>query len=351
MKNKNIQPKLTLVGAGPGDLELITIKGIKAIEKAGNIQANLAIYFGRDPYFFGIMMRELMLSNSDVYSLYIKKIRDIEQRDVVNTDVYIGIRMDVPNLDPNATFETNMEYLRIRYEKNSIEECKEFFEVEKKIDLNELFYGNKERVKNFSQVLAKELEIFWFKDYMPKILQNIPEVLPQEIFQEIQDMLNRLYEKLNLTEIIAERIRRYVDGYRNIEDIYEMIADISAEIINKFINTVGKEYYNESNFNDLNKVSENINGLTWEHDDLQFQENTKSEVAELITQMGNLPELLNQNPLPKEKLKFLPNYRNYIIWNDLLKVGFVTASGVPNYDPIANDKLGTIIKEFETIEY
>lgn len=34
MKNKNIQPRLTLVGAGPGDLELITIKGIKAIEKA-----------------------------------------------------------------------------------------------------------------------------------------------------------------------------------------------------------------------------------------------------------------------------------------------------------------------------
>jgi hypothetical protein len=39
------------------------------------------------------------------------------------------------------------------------------------------------------------------------------------------------------------------------------------------------------------------------------------------------------------------------MWYDLLKAGFVTASGVPNYDPIANDKLGTIIKEFETIEY
>jgi hypothetical protein len=55
--------------------------------------------------------------------------------------------------------------------------------------------------------------------------------------------------------------------------------------------------------------------------------------------------------LPKEKLKFLPNYRNYIMWYDLLKAGFVTASGVPNYDPIANEKLGAIIKEFEIIEY
>ena len=27
------------------------------------------------------------------------------------------------------------------------------------------------------------------------------------------------------------------------------------------------------------------------------------------------------------------------MWYDLLKAGFVTASGVPNYDPIANEKL------------
>jgi uroporphyrin-III C-methyltransferase len=34
MKLNNIQPRVTLVGAGPGDIELITIKGLKAIQKA-----------------------------------------------------------------------------------------------------------------------------------------------------------------------------------------------------------------------------------------------------------------------------------------------------------------------------
>ncbi|RPI66464.1 MAG: uroporphyrinogen-III C-methyltransferase, partial [Ignavibacteriales bacterium] len=34
MKNSNIKPKLTLVGAGPGDPELITLKGIKALSEA-----------------------------------------------------------------------------------------------------------------------------------------------------------------------------------------------------------------------------------------------------------------------------------------------------------------------------
>lgn len=324
---------------------------LKAIATSGSIQANLDIAFGRDPYFFGSMMRELMLKNSDVYNLYLGKIRDIERRDVINMDKYSAIRINVPELNPNENFDMNLECLRKHYEKRTIKECQDFFENEQGIDLNELFYGNNARVKSFSQVLAKELETFWFEDYMLRNQKNLSEIVSKEGLQEIQDMLRRLYEKLNITEIIAERIRRYVDGYRNIEDVYEMIADISAEMINKFINTVGIEYYNESNYSDLKKASENINGLSWEHDELQFEKNTKNEVAELITQMGNLPELLNQNPLPKQKLKFLPNYRNYIMWYDLLKAGFVTASGVPNYDPIANEKLGAIIKEFETIEY
>ena len=34
MKTQNITPKVTLVGAGPGDLELITVKGLNAIKKA-----------------------------------------------------------------------------------------------------------------------------------------------------------------------------------------------------------------------------------------------------------------------------------------------------------------------------
>lgn len=316
----------------------------RGIKEAGDIHLSLDIAFGKNPYFFGNMMNEMMVSNSDVFHLYLLKIRDIEKRDHVDMDKYSGIRLSVPQLSPEVSFEDNLEQLKIHYARQTAHDCQEYFEKDLGINLNELFYGNNERVKNFSTVLAEALETFWFDKYMIENQKKLDSIISETSLMNIQEMLRRLFKKLKVTQIIAARIRKYVDNNRGASDVYEMIADISAEMINKFINSVGLEYYTESNLSDLQKASENINGLTWEHTELEFTQNNRNEVAELITKMGNLPELLNRNPIPKNEIKMLPNYRNYIKWYDLLKAGFVTSSGVPDFDPIANQKLGEIIE-------
>jgi hypothetical protein len=296
-------------------------------------------------------MKELMLTQTEVHDLYQGKIRDIESRDIVNMNKYNGILLKVTEgFSPEPKdFNINLERLRIAFERPTQEECKEFFEKDG-IDLNELFYGNAERVKNFSQVLADTLETYWFEQYMPRNRQNLASIFSEEDLENIQNMLRRLFKKLQISKIIARKIR-HIDGYRNKEDIYEMIADISTEIINKFIHSVGLEYYDESNFNDLENTKKYVEGgLVWKHDDLKFEQNTRKEVAELITDMGDLPALLNQNPLPP-KAKRLPNYRAYIIWSDLLKVGFITASGVPDFDVASNERLGKIIEQCQIISY
>lgn len=323
----------------------------KAKSTAGSIQANLDIVFGKNPYFFGQMMKILMIDESAVYNLYLEKIRDIERHDVVNMDKYSAIRMNVPELNVNDNYDSNLERLRVHYEKATKEQCKADFAAEG-IDLDELFYGNNERVKNFSQVLAESLETFWFEQYMQENKQSLSGVLSDSDLSDIQDLLKRLFKKLRISKVVADKIRRYVDGHINIEDVYEMIANISTEIINKFINTVGLEYFTESDFNDLKLANEKNNlGLILEHEDLQFKQNSPAEAADLITIMGNLPELLNQNPLPIEAIKSLPNYRNYKLWYDLLKVGFVSVCDIPNYDIQSNNKLKEIIDECSTIKY
>lgn len=328
----------------------------KAKSKAGNIQMNLDIAFGLHPNFFGFMINEMMLTQHDVYQIYLEKIRDIERRDVVNLDKYIAIRMAVRDLNRLDSFDTNIERLRVHYEKNTKEECIEEFEKEG-IDLNELFFGDNQRVKNFSEILAETLEHYLFEKHLPDskrpicdILNKLSQEKVNELLFDIHEMLQLLFIKLNITKIIAERIRRYVDGYRNIEDSYEMISDISAEIINKFILTIGSAYFSASEYNDIKEANiKNNLGLVVDFSNLSYEQNTKQGAAELITTIGNIAELLNQHPLPAEAER-LPNIKSYRIWYHLLKVGFIMVCNIPNYDVQANNNLKKIIDNLSTLE-
>lgn len=324
---------------------------MKSIATAGSIQAILDNAFGRDPYFFGEMMKELMLSQREVFELFQEKINDIERRDVVNVDKYIGFRRAVPELNSNESFDEKLEHLRKKYEQPTAQRCRDFFENELHVDLDELFHGREDRIKNFAQVLVDALATYWFENDTLENRQLLSEVFPDKAFlHDIRDMLHRLYKQLNIRKTIAEKIRRHVDGYRNIDDAYEMIADICTEMFNKFINSVGLEYYDETNFRDLETVSANISSLSWKHPELQFEQNSREEAAELVSQMANLSELINQNPLP-QGVRRLPNCRSYIEWCDLLKAGFVTANGIPDYDPEANERLGQIINDCKNINF
>jgi hypothetical protein len=318
----------------------------KAKFEAGMIQFELDLAFGKDHFFFGPMMQEFMLNESEVYSLYQEKLKAIENLQIVNMGKYNGIRTNVPELDPNADFETNLKRLQKHYERSSLEDCEEYFE-DQGIDLQELFYGNNERVKQFSRVLAESLEEYWFENHLQKATRNLIDAFSETGLQSTQDMLKVLYKKLEISEKVAKRIRTYVDGNTRIEESYGMIADLSAEIINKFINTVGIEYYTESDLADLGVANEKNNlGLVLDHSELDFEENTPEEAARLTSNMDKLDQLLNQNPLPADARR-LPNYQSYIRWYDRLKVGFVSVCDIPNYDVQANNKLEKIIKSCE----
>lgn len=326
----------------------------QALDKAGDVRLNLAVAFGRNPYFFGRMMREMMLTNSEVYEFYKKAMHSIESHEVKNLDKYEAIRLLVPELDSEKDFmfklEALLKHLKKPIEDKNPEEWEDYFKKEYDWVLRDLFESKKERIKSRSKLLVEALEHYWLKEYLPGKQVSLSEILPKTHFDNLVEMLERLFVKLQMTTTISERIRRYVDGYRNTEEIFEMISDISTEMINRFVGTVGTDYYQDFNYEDLEEASKNIEGLSWERPELHYGGNNREEVAQLIDQMGNLPELLNKRPIPEE-VKRLPIYRNYIEWYNRIDAGFVTASGVPSYDPIANEKLGRIIAECETIKF
>ena len=323
---------------------------LKAKSTAGDIQKKLDAAFRADGIKrYGQLMKEFMLDESSVHKLYREKIDDIEHRDVVNMDIYSMYRIQVPVVD-NDTADAYFERLCAHYEKTTEEQKQQFrAELEAEgIDLEELIRGNSDLIKNNAQQLAEALLEYWFAYVTLNDKHAIQQILAANnspALQDIMDMFQKLFKKLNIAKKIAEKIRRYVDGHSKTDLPYEIVADISAELLNKCINTVGFEYFDESEINDLQQANEkNSLGLALD----QSTNPTEKSVEDLFTKIENWTDIIQSKP---EEMKSLPSYRNYLAWYNRLKVGFVSVCDIPNYDVAANEKLGCIIKECEAIKY
>jgi len=322
----------------------------KAKATAGDIQHKLDTTFSADGIkHFGQLMKELMIDESVVHEFYRKKIDDIEHRDVVNLDIYSNYRIQVPVVD-NDSVDAYFERLCCHYEKTTATQKLQFrADLEsKQIDLIELINGNSGLIKNNAQQLADDLLEFWLSYVALNDKHTVQQIFAQEgssALEEITDMFQKLFKKLGIATRIAEKIRRYVDGHNKTDLPYEIVADISAEMLNKCINTVGYEYFDDAQIKDLRQANEkNELKLTLDQDNNP----PEKSIADLFTKIDNWTTIIQSKP---DEIKSLPSYRNYLSWYNRLKVGFISVCDIPNYNVAANEKLGSLIKEFEPIKY
>jgi len=320
----------------------------RAKEIAGDIQFTLATAFAADKINnFGQLMKELMIDEASVHELFRKKVDALEYRDLDNKDKYSIYRMEVP-VEEDDTAERYFERLCMKYEKNTDERIDEFRSelIEKQIDLEELIEGNADLIKNNAQQLAEALLEYWFLyiTLSDKIITQ--QILGQDIsFDNIKAMYQKLFKKLGIAKLIAKKIRRYVEGHNKTDLPYEIVADISAELLNKCIITVGYDYLDDSEINDLRQANiKNKLGLILDNNTFQ----TENSIEDLFTKIENQTEIMSSQP---EEMKSLPSYRNYLAWSNRLKVGFVSVCDIPNYDVIVNANLGNIIDECITIKF
>jgi hypothetical protein len=158
--------------------------------------------------------------------------------------------------------------------------------------------------------------------------------------------MHKSFDKLEIVKLIAKRIRQYVDRYNQIEEIMEMIADISSEIISSFVSNIGFTYMSDDKLNELREANANSGlDLVFEHDYLNFGTMETEDLTELFETLKHLEELLNQRPLDANALRHVPNFAQYTRWKDLMKISFVSVCNIPTYNEAANSALGEIIKQ------
>lgn len=316
---------------------------LKAKEAAGRLQIKLDISYGKNACFFSELISAFMISEAQVYNHFRDVMSDLESKIEIKFNEYTNIRMNVPEISSENDFAKNLEMLTKAYDLKNAESCKAYFE-EQKIDLNELFYGNRNKMKMYSTKLAESLKVFWIEECKKTDFKVIGGSIDKTDLNEVLNMFELLYEKVNITEKIAKNLEVYVDRYNQVDLVQEMIADIAAETINKFVASVGFEHFQKEVIEEFKEANEkNDLGLNFEYVVTNREVITKSRVGELFESIDNLPKMMDENATV-EKLNMIPSYMNYKKWSDLLKFGFIAVCDIPNYDVKANEQLGEIIK-------
>lgn len=311
---------------------------------AGEAQASLDIAFGRDPYFFGKMMQCFVLNEGNIYNVFHQEFQNTNLQEKKDFSKYVYVRMKAIGLSPKNTFEENLSILAKAYEMTP-EDCQKYFES-REFDLNELFAGTDEGMKNISQSLAELLESYLFTDWMRQTqYKALTQLLDAATLDSILEMLQALYKKLGMTQQIAHAIRQYVDKFgTNVDEIQEMIADMCAEILNKFISSVGYSYLSEDAVMALKEANTQKNlGLVFMEDEIKEETISPATIASIFEAMDDLETL--KNNLDCERLKYIPGVISRKTWSELLKIGFIQTQDIPNYDVAANHALGNIIQK------
>lgn len=321
---------------------------LSAINKARQLNLGLNLAVGQNPYFFGKLLNSLMVDEGKVYSYYYELLNSPEIVKEIDRSKYAPILIENPELSLSATFDENVEVLRKKYGFETREETTKFFD-DQRVDLHELFFGQVKLMLNRSEYLAEKLMEYWLKYRINSevLTQNLTEAGLNE--SKIDDIVN-LYEtsmrQLNLKEIVAQKIRKHVDGFQNIQELIEMVADISAEVINSFVNTIGIYYYDEDQLSQIKRtIKDNNLELTFDPINNDYQSMDEDALVELFDTMENMEEVINNPDNRVSSIRNIPVYGNYSRWLDMMKIAFVASCDIPTYDVEANKELEGIIEE------
>jgi hypothetical protein len=325
----------------------------KAAKIGAEIHADLNLVFSKDPFNFGRFVRMLSINEKFIYNFYHDKLRSADLVKGADINQYIYFRESSPDISNKKSYEENLEILRASYHHSSREEVEKFFS-ERKIDLNELFYGELNALKNSSTILAEKLRDEWFDNYLnPGRFQSfVEDGLSQGSLTNLLDTIKKSYDLRNISALIAGKIKRYVDRYDRIHQAEEMIADISACVINDFVTSMGWSFYSSNELEKIVKASE-ANHLYIQLPDSEnrYHPVENDELQKLFQNVDQLNENLSKTPPDEEAIKNVPVIRQYRRWRDLVKVSLIANCHIPTYDVEANRNLKVLIDKVGSLKF
>ncbi|MDE6272582.1 MAG: putative virulence factor [Muribaculaceae bacterium] len=325
----------------------------KQRKTAGRLRMSMNILFGKDKELFSDLISRFVVDESNLHDVVLDTINAVDVVEETDNDALFAIR-ETAGISFNDPYEENLERLMAATFCDSIEELEaELANYE--LTIEQIITPNK--IKNISIMIAEAVESKWkdsklqpesYSDFMQRGMK-------EDQINDLLANLDALYsKKIKLSDIMAERIHSYVSGAISLDEMADMIADICAQIVNKFVTSMGAAYYSESDWQSISDIKDKLKlpGSLHRESFMPSRFNDK-EIR------NSLPDLLNAFDRPEARPKsnlidqtsHMSNWIEFRRWMDLMEISFLATIGIPTYDVEMNDSLRNILKKYVLDSY
>lgn len=319
----------------------------KQIQTAGLISLSLDNLFGSDKYFFSDFISSMVVDEESLHDVVMDKINDTKVVDQTDLSRLFAIRARA-GVDNTLSFDENKNRILRAYGLETEDQLNSWLE-KAKLTLEEII--NPPRVMNFSRIIAEAVADKWLSTYMTiEHYRNFIErgLSEAELKRLLENSIVLYRDKLNVSDRIAAKIHPFVSASNSVAEMADMLADISAEMINRFVNTMGSAYYDEEMWNN---VKETISHNNFEvkvpegrYDEADLcEDEIRADLPAVFDTFDNVDKILNTVPVDTEKLSHFSNYQEYYKWTELMKISFLATCGIPKYDIAMNNALRKIL--------
>jgi len=308
-----------------------------ARKQAGTACKQLDRYIGKDSYGFGRLMDKMMISESEIFEVIHAQIIGEEQSLPMSSEES-QIFMSA-GLDTSATKEDNIKRLCCYLGVDNEEECRQSL-LDDHVDIDKLLSQN-QMVASKADKLVECVENLWHdKVLMKRCNDSFADKIPS--IGTTMSSLWSVYQMSRFRDNLIEKVSQYLEQL-NKEVAISIISDYLSMQFNAFSSSFGYDFIDEEEKQKLLKKNKEWNLLP---DEWLLNEVNRPTTVEILSDLSIQKGLLRDRNFKEKHKQFLtrfPQYQREWKWQQQLRIGYIFASDLPDYDIKANAELKIIL--------
>ncbi len=320
----------------------------KQRKNASRIRLSMNILFGKDKDFFSDFINQLVIDEANLHDVVLDTMNAVEVVEETDNDALFAIR-ESAGIDFNDSYENNLQRLLEDIACDSVESLENELS---EYDLTVEQVISPYKAKNLSIMIAEAVESKWKESNLdPETYSSFSArgIKDAQLMSLLDNMGALFSKKINVAEKMAERIHPYVSGATSLDDLADMIADICAHMINKFVTSMGAAFYSHEDWAAISSTKEQMKlTVSLHREAFEKTHFDNREIKVSLAELFNAFDVADvKSPAKRSgQCSHMSNWVEFQQWMDLMEISFLATIGIPTYDVEMNDALRNVIQKY-----